>query len=351
MVNLQLIERFTQEMQDQEKITDYENGINDQLNQKCAERFGRFLFHAFQILRVGTRSRSCGIMGKSKFCCSCRRLWRQNRCVAIPIALTIAGSDSSAGAGIQADLKTFNTLGVYGVSAVTCVVAEIPGKVSRLEPISIEMVREQIDVLAKHFPIAAIKTGLLCSAAIISEVARSIVDLGRKIPLVVDPVITATGGDPLLESDAIEACQRELFPIASLVTPNLDEAAQLLGEKIHDLEAMKRAGKELERKFKTAILLKGGHLRGDEAVDFLFANGKVVEFAAPFVPDVATHGTGCTYSAAITAGLAAGMPLPDSIARAKKFVTASIANRLRWKSNTGQNIDALNHSPDNAGTN
>src|SRR5213592_2597977 len=104
-----------------------------------------------------------------------------------PVALTIAGSDSSAGAGIQADLKTFNTLGVYGVSAVTCVVAEIPGKVSRLEPISIEMVREQIDVLAKHFPIAAIKTGLLCSAAIISEVARSIVDLGRKIPLVVDP--------------------------------------------------------------------------------------------------------------------------------------------------------------------
>src|SRR6184192_4128356 len=174
MVNLQLIERFTQEMQDQEKITDYENGINDQLNQKCAERFGRFLFHAFQILRVGTRSRSCGIMGKSKFCCSCRRLWRQIRCVAIPIALTIAGSDSSAGAGIQADLKTFSALGVYGLSAVTCVVAEIPGKVSRIEPISAEMVREQIQVLANNFPIGAIKTGLLCSAAIISAVAEAI---------------------------------------------------------------------------------------------------------------------------------------------------------------------------------
>ena len=290
-------------------------------------------------------------MGKSKFCCSCRRLWRQNRCVAIPIALTIAGSDSSAGAGIQADLKTFNTLGVYGVSAVTCVVAEIPGKVSRLEPISIEMVREQIDVLAKHFPIAAIKTGLLCSAAIISAVTKSIDDLRRRVPLVIDPVITATTGDSLLESDAIEAYQRELFPIASLITPNLDEAAQLLGDKIQDRQSMKRAGKELARKFKTAILLKGGHLRGDEAIDLLFANGKVVEFAAPFVRDVATHGTGCTYSAAITAGLAAGMPLPDSIARAKKFVTASIANRLRWKSSTGQNIDALNHSPDNAGTN
>jgi hydroxymethylpyrimidine/phosphomethylpyrimidine kinase len=271
-------------------------------------------------------------------------LWRQNRCVAIPIALTIAGSDSSAGAGIQADLKTFSALGVYGLSAVTCVVAETPGKVSRIEPISVEMVREQIAVLAKHFPIAAIKTGLLYSTAIISAVAGSVVDLRRKIPLVVDPVITATGGDPLLEPDAIETYQRELFPAASLITPNLDEAAQLLGEKIHDLEAMKRAGKELERKFKSAILLKGGHLRGDEAVDLLFANGKVVEFAAPFVRDVATHGTGCTYSAAITAGLAAGMPLQDSITRAKKFVTASIANRLRWKSNTGKNIDALNHS-------
>jgi hydroxymethylpyrimidine/phosphomethylpyrimidine kinase len=264
--------------------------------------------------------------------------------VAIPIVLTIAGSDSSAGAGIQADLKTFSALGVYGLSVVTCVVAEIPGKVSRIEPISGEMVREQIDVLAKSFPLDAIKTGLLCSAAIISAVAESMVDLGRKIPLVVDPVITATGGDPLLEPNAIETYQRELFPIASLITPNLDEAAQLLGDKIQDRESMKRAGKELERKFKTAILLKGGHLPGDDAVDLLFSNGAVVEFSAPFVRDVATHGTGCTYSAAISAGFAAGMSLPDSIARAKKFVTASIANHLRWKSNMGGNIDALNHS-------
>src|SRR5580704_3279263 len=144
---------------------------------------------------------------------------RSQSAATIPVALTIAGSDSSAGAGIQADLKTFSALDVYGLSAVTCVVAEIPGKVSRLEPISVEMVREQIEVLAKHFPIAAIKTGLLCSAAIISAVAESIVDLRRKIenrsiPLVVDPVITATGGDPLVEPDAIETYQSELFPIA-----------------------------------------------------------------------------------------------------------------------------------------
>jgi hydroxymethylpyrimidine/phosphomethylpyrimidine kinase len=266
--------------------------------------------------------------------------------VALPIALTIAGSDSSAGAGIQADLKTFSALGVYGLNAVSSVLAEIPGKVSRLEPVSVEMVREQIKVLAKSFPIAAIKTGLLCSAAIISAVAKSIdVDLTRKLPLVVDPVITATGGDPLLEPEAIEAYKRDLFPLATLITPNLDEAMQLLGGKIEDRESMERGGKELENKFKTAILLKGGHLSGDVALDLLFANGKVVEFSAPFVRDVATHGTGCTYSAAITAGLAAGMFLPDAIARAKKFVTASIANRLRWKSNSGANIDALNHSP------
>ena len=264
--------------------------------------------------------------------------------MAIPIALTIAGSDSSAGAGIQADLKTFSALGVYGLSALTSIVAEIPGKVSRLEPVSVEMVREQISVLAKHFPIAAIKTGLLYSTAIISAVAGSIIDLGRKIPLVVDPVITATSGDSLLASDAIETYKRELFPIASLITPNLDEAAQLLGDKIQDRQSMKRAGKELERKFKTAILLKGGHLGGDEAVDLLFANGKIVEFAAPFVRDVATHGTGCTYSAAIAAGLARGLSLPEAVVHAKEFVSAAISRHFRWKSKSGGNLDALNHS-------
>ncbi len=259
------------------------------------------------------------------------------------VALTIAGSDSSAGAGIQADLKTFSALDVYGLSAVTCVVAEIPGKVSRIEPVSAEMVREQIHVLANNFPIAAIKTGLLFSAEIISAVAKSIVDLAGKAPLVVDPVMTATGGDPLLKSGAIENYKDELFPLATLITPNLDEAALLLGDKIADRKSMERAGKELERKFKTAILLKGGHLSGDDAVDLLFANGKVTEFSAPFVRDIATHGTGCTYSAAITAGLAKGASLEDSIARAKEFVTACIANRIRWKSIGGSTIDALSH--------
>ena len=256
----------------------------------------------------------------------------------IPVALTIAGSDSSAGAGIQADLKTFSAVGVYGLNAVTCVVAEIPGKVSRIEPVSAEMVREQIAVLTKNFPVRAMKTGLLCSAAIISSVARSIVDLGPDIPLVVDPVITATGGDRLLDPKAIDAYQKELFPIASLITPNLDEAVQLGASKIRDRKSMERAGQKLADKFKTAILLKGGHLSGKDAVDLLFANGKIQEFSAPFIRNVATHGTGCTYSAAITAGLAKGLPLTDAISDAKRFVTGAIRNHHRWG-----DVHALKH--------
>jgi hydroxymethylpyrimidine/phosphomethylpyrimidine kinase len=265
----------------------------------------------------------------------------------VPVALTIAGSDSSAGAGIQADLKTFSALGVYGLTAITCVVAETPGKVSRIEPISAEIVYEQIAVLARNFPIAAAKTGLLCSGEIVQAVARVIVDVLRKvdnsIPLVVDPVTVATSGDMLLAAEAMEIYERELFPIATLLTPNLDEAGKLIGEPIRDLEAMRKAGKQLRQKYAVSILLKGGHLVRGDAIDLLFAGDKISEFSAPFVRGVATHGTGCTYSAAITAALASGLSLEVAVRRAKKFVTASIAQRLRWKSKSGKNIDALNH--------
>ncbi len=268
---------------------------------------------------------------------NCRR---SQSAATVPVALTIAGSDSSAGAGIQADLKTFSALGVYGLTAVTCIVAEIPGKVSRIEPASAKIVREQVEVLARSFPIAAIKTGLLCSGEIISAVAKTIQDtFASRISLVIDPVIVATSGDPLLEHAAVETYEKELFPLASLITPNLDEAKQLLGTKIKDRRSMRVAGKELEKKFETAILLKGGHLAGDRAIDLLFADGKVVEFSAPFVRGVATHGTGCTYSAAITAGLAKGLSLEEAITHAKKFVTDSIRNHFQWG-----NLYALHHS-------
>jgi hydroxymethylpyrimidine/phosphomethylpyrimidine kinase len=205
------------------------------------------------------------------------------------------------------------------------------------------MVVEQIQVLAKSFPIAAIKTGLLCSAEIISAVAKALVDLARDIPLVVDPVMIATSGDQLLEPDAIAIYESDLFPRATLITPNLDEAAKLLGEKIQDRQAMERAARALSKKYGAAILLKGGHLGGDHAVDLLFAEEKITEFSAPFVRDVKTHGTGCTYSAAITAGLARGDSLEMSIQRAKDFVNEAIRNHFQW----GE-VHALNHSPPGA---
>src|SRR5213592_4237583 len=277
-----------------------------------------------------------------------RRSRRSESAATAPIALTIAGSDSSAGAGIQADLKTFSALGVYGLTAVTCVVAETPGKVSQIEPVSGEIVHEQIAVLARNLPIAATKTGLLYSAEIVETVARAIVDSVRKIdngiPLVVDPVMVATSGDLLLCPDGIALYESELFPLATLITPNLDEAGKLIGEPISDLEAMRKAGKKLQRKYRVPILLTGGHLAGGDAVDLLFADDNIAEFSAPFVRGVATHGTGCTYSAAITASLASGLSLEKAVGRAKKFVHTSLAQHFQCITISVNRLDAHNHS-------
>jgi hydroxymethylpyrimidine/phosphomethylpyrimidine kinase len=265
-----------------------------------------------------------------------------------PIALSIAGSDSSAGAGIQADLKTFTALGVYGLTAVTCVVAEVPRKVSRIEPVGARMIREQIEVLLKNFGVDAIKTGLLCSEEIVCAVAQTIEKdkkkATRSIPLVVDPVMIASSGDNLLEQKAVETYKNNLFPLATVITPNLDEAALLLEATISNRRQMASAAKALAKKYHASILLKGGHLRGDNAIDLLFHKGQLTEFSAPFVRGVETHGTGCTYSAAITAGLASGFSLEEAINSAKKFVTESIKRRFRWKSKSRDPLDALRHS-------
>jgi len=265
----------------------------------------------------------------------------------VPVALTIAGSDSSAGAGIQADLKTFGALGVYGLTAITCIVAETPGLVSEIEAVSAEMVCAQIEVLLKSFPVTAIKTGLLFSGEIVSAVARTLRAHAARgtTTLVIDPVMVATSGDLLLRDDAVEAYERELFPLATLVTPNLGEAARLLGEPIGDLEAMRTAGARLTEKYRIPVLLKGGHLSGEDAIDLLFNAGNVLELSAPFSRGIATHGTGCTYSAAITAGLASGLSLEGAVRRAKKFVTATIAQHLSWETGSGASLHALNHSP------
>lgn len=258
----------------------------------------------------------------------------------IPVALTIAGSDSSAGAGAQADLKTFHSLGVYGLTAITCVVAETPGKVRRIQGIDVDVIVEQIELLLESFPVRAIKTGLLYSAEIVSAVAKILRE--RKIPIVLDPVMVATSGDLLLKSEAVGAYERELFPLAALITPNLDEVSTLVGRPIKDLAAMRGAGQELARRYRVPILLKGGHLGGDEAIDLLcLTNGSEKKFSATFERGVHTHGTGCTYSAAIAAGLALGLSLEEAIARGKRFVTAAIAQHFSWPGD----LHALNHSP------
>src|SRR4051812_6433779 len=180
----------------------------------------------------------------------------------LPVALSIAGSDNSAGAGAQADLKTMSALGVYGVTAITCVVAEVPGKVTAIQPIEPRIVAEQIRLLFEAFPIGAVKTGMLYSREIISTVADTLEECfaGRPVPLVVDPVMVATSGDPLLQTDAIALYRERLFPHATLVTPNLDEVRTLLGRPITSLNEMRRAGSELAAQFATSFLIKGGHL-------------------------------------------------------------------------------------------
>jgi hydroxymethylpyrimidine/phosphomethylpyrimidine kinase len=267
----------------------------------------------------------------------------------IPVALTIAGSDSSAGAGAQADLKTFSALAVYGLTALTCVVAETPGKVRRIDAVDADMVAEQVTLLLDSFPVAAIKTGMLYSAEIVSRVAEILRErrmrAGQAVPVVVDPVMVATSGDLLLQGEAVRVYEGELFPLAALVTPNLDEAARLLGEEIPNLEALRAAGHQLVARYGVPMLLKGGHLATDNAVDLLCTDAGIVEFSAPFVRGVQTHGTGCTYSAAIAAGLASALPLEEAVRRAKGFVTSAIARHFAWPAaDGGPALYALNHS-------
>jgi hydroxymethylpyrimidine/phosphomethylpyrimidine kinase len=256
------------------------------------------------------------------------------------VALTIAGSDSSAGAGIQADLKTFSAFGVYGLTAVTCVVAETPGKVLRIAGVDPGIVEDQIAILLSSFPVAAIKTGLLYSSKIIAAVMRALEQKAVAVPLIVDPVMIATSGDRLLQEDAVDLYKTGLFPQASLITPNLAEAGVLLNRQITNRDQMEDAAIALSEKFKTSVLLKGGHLTGDEAIDLLRHGGQTRTFSAPFVKGVKTHGTGCAYSAAIAAGLALQAPLEQAVARAKTYVHAAIRDHFAW----GE-IHALNHLP------
>jgi hydroxymethylpyrimidine/phosphomethylpyrimidine kinase len=249
-----------------------------------------------------------------------------------PVAMTIAGSDSSAGAGIQADLKTFTHFHVHGLTTVTCVVAEVPGRVQSIQAVDAGVVRDQLRLGFETYPVSAVKTGLLYSAGIIAAVCDELDRLPQASRpfLVVDPVMIASSGDPLLQPLAIKGYEERLLPLASLVTPNLDEAGTLARRKLASLADLRVAGSELAERFGVPFLIKGGHLPGEIAVDVLFGPGKPVEFTAPFVPRASTHGTGCTYSAAIAAQLALGKDLPSAIGEAKLFVTRAIRESLHW---------------------
>ena len=257
-----------------------------------------------------------------------------------PVAMTVAGSDCSGGAGLQADLKTFGAFGVHGLTAVTCAVSETAHVVERIEILPPDFVAAQVRLLLRSFPVGAIKTGMLFSAAHIRAVVEALD--GFRGSLVVDPVMVASTGDPLLEPEAVEAYRMLLFPRATVITPNLDEAAVLLGRKVSSEDELEAAAKELQEAFGCAVLLKGGHLAGEWAIDVLAGrSGNLSRFESPFVKGGASHGTGCTYSAAVAAGLATGNSLADSVADAKRFITGAIVQGFSWVGEAGP-VTALN---------
>ncbi len=249
----------------------------------------------------------------------------------LPVVLTIAGSDSSCGAGAQADLKTFSAFGCHGLTAITCIVAETPDKVRSIQAVRPQMVRDQLEVLLAAYPVAAIKTGMLFSAPIIRTVADFLGALKECPPLVIDPVMAASSGTSLLKSGAIAAYRKYLFPLATLITPNLDELAMLTATTPLSLSAMRLSGQQLTATTGVAVLLKGGHLRGSTATDLLLMpDWEEHLYSTPFIRGIKTHGTGCTYSAAIAAGLAKKLPLSEAVDAAKEFVTKAIHGTQQW---------------------
>src|ERR1035441_2426185 len=243
----------------------------------------------------------------------------------LPVTLTIAGSDSGGGAGIQADLKTFAALGVHGTSAITCITAQNPEAVRGIQACSGDIVRGQMEAVFDAFSPNAVKTGMLYSVPVI-RVVGEFFHRRPRLPLVVDPVMVSTSGAQLLKAAAVRVLCAELLPIAMLVTPNLDEAEILVGAKLTSVPDLRAAARALHKRFGCAALVKGGHLRGlKEAVEIFYDGRQELLLSAPFIRGVSTHGTGCTYSAAIAGHLARGCPLPRAVQRAKEYITQAIA--------------------------
>jgi hydroxymethylpyrimidine/phosphomethylpyrimidine kinase len=257
----------------------------------------------------------------------------------LSVALTIAGSDSGAGAGIQADLKTFAALGVYGVTVVTAITAQNTVAVRAVQEIDLDVIRAQLDAVAEDFAIGALKTGMLSSAALIETVAAGI--LRHKLgPLVVDPVMIAKSGDRLLREDAVDALRR-LLPLAEVVTPNIPEAEVLAGRPIRARDDRLAAARIIMELGAHAVVIKGGHSEDDPIVDLLVDSQGVHEYSAARVVTTSTHGTGCTFSAAITAGLATGLALPDAVGEARDYVSRALSSAP----GLGHGHGPLNHFP------
>ena len=253
------------------------------------------------------------------------------------VALTIAGSDPSGGAGLQADLKTFHQFGVYGEAVVTLITVQNTLRLTRVEHLPADLVAAQIEAVIEDMPPRAAKLGALGSRAVVEAVAR--LAPAFSFPLVIDPIRAGTLGG-LLEEGAFEALARRLLPLAFLLTPNLEEASAIVGFPVCDGDTMTRAAQLILQLGAKNVLVKGGHLAGDDALDILVTeDGRRHEFAAPRIETTHTHGTGCTYSAAITAELAKGTALPEAVGRAKRYVTEAIRTAPRL----GHGRGPLNH--------
>ena len=254
-----------------------------------------------------------------------------------PVAMTIAGADSGGGAGIAADLRTFNALGVFGCCAITAVTAQNPSAVTRIDPIDPAGVTAQIDAVLDKIAVRRCKSGMLFSAATVSAVAASV--KRHKLKLVCDPVMVSTSGSKLMQDDAVAAMRDELLPLAEWITPNLPEGELLLGRKIADLEAMKAAAAELSAKFGCSVLLKGGHDRGEQCVDVVAREGKLYTLSTPRlnVPPLAAHGTGCTLSAALAATLTLELPWKRALCESRAFVFGSLGQTVH----IGDGVEAM----------
>jgi hydroxymethylpyrimidine/phosphomethylpyrimidine kinase len=253
-----------------------------------------------------------------------------------PVALTIAGSDSSGGAGIQADLKTFAALSVYGASAITALTAQNTRGVSAVNPVPPEFVTAQLEAVFADLTVGAVKTGMLGGLATIDAIAAA---LKRWSPpfVVLDPVMVATSGDRLLPADAVDALRTKLIPLASIITPNLPEAAVLLSEPLAASDAaIESQGRRLLSLGCPYVLIKGGHGHGSESIDYLVSASATVSLASPRLATKNTHGTGCSLSAAIAAGLAKGEDMDAAVRNAKAFISAAIASADRFAVGHGQ---------------